>query len=147
MQHSESSVLLAWVALGEAAPAAALAIVCLLSAAVVAVVLGGLSIAGVESTAGSGLTPHARVALGLLGSAAGAVSLGLMLRNMRVDGAEWYTPVALFSLTMFSFVAAQFSLTTKPGAAERPVAATPKITVRPVATGATTAATNSKKAA
>ncbi|MBK7294571.1 MAG: hypothetical protein IPI84_12530 [Holophagaceae bacterium] len=146
MDQLDSSVLLGWVALGEAAPAAALAIVCVLCAGVVAAVLGGLSVLGSEPTWLHSVGPRARATMGVAGCGAGAFALGLMLREMRVDGTDWYTAVSLFSLIMLGFVAAQFSLAPASGAVERPVAATPKITVRSGQSGAA-AASQGKKAA
>ncbi|MFZ4573335.1 MAG: hypothetical protein ACOYN0_02990, partial [Phycisphaerales bacterium] len=117
MEQTESGFMLAWFALGEAAPVAALAIICLLSAASVAVVLGGLSAIGPDTGWISRIPEQVRSVAALVAAACGAASLGLMLNTMDINGIDWYIPVGMFCTSMVGFIAAQFALAPRPALA------------------------------
>ncbi len=132
METTESGVLLGWIALGEAAPVAALAIVCLLCASIVAVVLGGLSALGPDTSWISRISERTRSVAALFAAAGGAIALGFMLQKVEVSGFHWFYAVGLYCATMVGFVATQFALVPRPGAATASDnSSTPKITVRP----------------
>ncbi|MFN9993886.1 MAG: hypothetical protein ACK54H_11120 [Phycisphaerales bacterium] len=118
MEHSDSSVLLAWIALGQAAPVVALGVVCLVCAALVAVVIGGISAFGANARVSTPRGTVGRLALSACALCAGGFSLKLMLGGMNIDGFELFKAVGLYALAMSFFVGAQYASAADSGVAE-----------------------------
>lgn len=109
MEHSDSSVLLAWIALGQASPVVALGLVCVVCAALVAVVIGGIGAFSSIAEVTSPRTKGVRIGLSIFALACGGYALKLMLGGMNIDGFELFKAIGLYTLTMAFFVGAQYA--------------------------------------
>jgi hypothetical protein len=131
MEHSDSSLLLAWITLGQAAPVVALGLVCLVCAALVAVVIGGIGAFGSKAQLSTPKSYALRFALSAIAMCCGGYSLKLMLGGMNIDGFELFKAVGLYALAMGFFVGAQYASAGDAAATDEACSSTKMFNVEP----------------